>query len=182
VVIASSTGGPQALLKVLGGLPPDFSTPILIIQHIAAGFTQGLADWLTRETGRPVRLALAGERPGAGAALLAPDDRHMLLAPDGRIVLSDGPPHEIRPSADVTMGSLATSLGARAVAVVLTGMGRDGAEGLRAMRHAGAYTIAQDEPSSIIFGMPRAAIALGVVDEVAPLDRIAARIAALAAP
>jgi two-component system chemotaxis response regulator CheB len=129
-----------------------------------------------------VRLAEAGERPGPGAALLAPDGRHMLLGPDGRIQLSDGPPREIRPSADVTMGSVAASLGARALGVVLTGMGRDGAEGLRAMRHAGAYTIAQDEPSSIIFGMPRAAIALGAAHEVGPLDHIAARIAALAGP
>jgi len=181
VAIASSTGGPQALLKILQGLPHEFQTPILIVQHIAEGFTQGLADWLTREGGRPVRLAVAGDRPPPGVVLLAPDGRHLLLNSDGHIALADDAPREIRPSADRMLRSLAITLGDRAVAVILTGMGRDGADGLRAMRLAGAYTIAQDEASSIIFGMPRAAILLGVVDEVLPLDRIAARLVSLVA-
>ena len=181
VAIASSTGGPQALLKILQGLPREFQTPILIVQHIAEGFTQGLADWLTREGGRPVRLAVAGDRPPPGVVLLAPDGRHLLLNSDGHIALADDAPREIRPSADRMLRSLAITLGDRAVAVILTGMGRDGADGMRAMRLAGAYTIAQDEASSIIFGMPRAAILLGVVDEVLPLDRIAARLVRLVA-
>ncbi len=179
VAIASSTGGPQALLKILQGLPREFQTPILIVQHIAEGFTQGLADWLTREGGRPVRLAVEGERPAPGVVLLAPDGRHLLLNSDGHIALADDAPRDIRPSADRMLRSLAITLGDRAVAVILTGMGRDGADGMRAMRLAGAYTIAQDEASSIIFGMPRAAILLGVVDEVLPLDRIAARLVSL---
>ncbi|MDQ2807813.1 MAG: chemotaxis-specific protein-glutamate methyltransferase CheB [Chloroflexota bacterium] len=181
VAIASSTGGPQALLKILQGLPREFQTPILIVQHIAEGFTQGLADWLTREGGRPVRLAVEGERPPPGVVLLAPDGRHLLLNSDGHIALADDAPREIRPSADRMLRSLAITLGDRAVAVILTGMGRDGADGMRAMRLAGAYTIAQDEASSIIFGMPRAAILLGVVDEVLPLDSIAARLVSLVA-
>ncbi|HUS13567.1 MAG TPA: chemotaxis-specific protein-glutamate methyltransferase CheB [Chloroflexia bacterium] len=176
VAIASSTGGPQALLKVLRGLPAPFGTPILVVQHIAAGFTQGLADWLGRESGRVVRIAREGDRPEAGTVLLAPDGLHMLVGSNGKITLSEGTPREIRPSADVTMRSVAASFGNRAVGIILTGMGRDGAEGLRAMRLAGAYTIAQDEPSSIIFGMPRAAIGLGVIDEVLPLETIAARL------
>jgi two-component system, chemotaxis family, protein-glutamate methylesterase/glutaminase len=179
VAIASSTGGPQALLKVLRGLPPTFAPPILIVQHIAAGFTQGLADWLGREAGRTVRLAVAGERPVPNTVLLAPDQLHMAVGPDGRIALSDGVPREIRPSADVTMRSLAPAYRDRAIGVILTGMGRDGADGLRAMRLAGAYTIAQDEATSIIFGMPRAAIALGIIDEVLALDAIPGRLAAL---
>jgi two-component system chemotaxis response regulator CheB len=178
VVIASSTGGPQALLKILRGLPADFPLPILIVQHIAAGFTQGLADWLTREGGHPVRLAQAGERPQPGVALLAPDGFHMLLDREGRIALDDEAPREIRPSADRTMRSL-VGWGGRVIAVILTGMGRDGADGMRAMRQVGAYTIAQDEATSVIFGMPRAAISLGVIDEVLPLDGIAPRLVAL---
>jgi two-component system chemotaxis response regulator CheB len=179
VAIASSTGGPQALLKVLRGLPPTFTTPIVIVQHIAAGFTQGLADWLGREAARSVRLAVVGERPVPNTVLLAPDQLHMTIGPDGRIALNDGMPREIRPSADVTMRSLAPTYRDRAIGVILTGMGRDGADGLRAMRLAGAYTIAQDEASSIIFGMPRAAIALGIIDEVLALDAIPGRLAAL---
>jgi two-component system chemotaxis response regulator CheB len=100
----------------------------------------------------------------------------MLLGSDGKIKLSDGPPREIRPSADLTMRSVAPILGNRVVGVILTGMGRDGAEGMRALRLGGAYTIAQDEASCIIFGMPRAAIGLGVVDEVLPLEAIAGRL------
>jgi two-component system chemotaxis response regulator CheB len=179
VAIASSTGGPQALLKVLRGLPPTFAPPILIVQHIAAGFTQGLADWLGREAGRTVRLAVAGERPVPNTVLLAPDQMHMTIGSDGRIALNDGVPREIRPSADVTMRSLAPAYRNRAIGVILTGMGRDGADGLRAMRLAGGYTIAQDEATSIIFGMPRAAIALGIIDEVLALDAIPGRLAAL---
>ncbi len=182
VAIASSTGGPQALLKILQGLPREFQTPILIVQHIADGFTQGLADWLTREGGRPVRLAVEGERPPPGVVLLAPDGRHLLLNSDGHIALADEVAREICPSADRMMRSLATALGDHTIAVILTGMGRDGADGMRALRLAGGYTIAQDEASSIIFGMPRAAILLGVIDEVLPLDRIAARLVRLIGP
>jgi chemotaxis response regulator CheB len=126
-----------------------------------------------------VRQAVAGERPVPNTVLLAPDRMHMTVGSDGRIALNDGVPREIRPSADVTMRSLAPAYRNRAIGVILTGMGRDGADGLRAMRLAGAYTIAQDEATSIIFGMPRAAIALGIIDEVLALDAIPGRLAAL---
>jgi len=127
-----------------------------------------------------VRLAVAGEPLTPGAVLLAPDGHHMVLTPGGVVALPPGGPREIRPSADVTMRAVAASLGARAVGVILTGMGRDGAEGLHAMHLAGAHTLAQDEASCIIFGMPRAAIELGAIDEVLPLDRLAGRIGSLA--
>jgi two-component system chemotaxis response regulator CheB len=181
LTVASSTGGPQALLALLRNLPPDFPLPTVIVQHIAAGFTQGLAEWLGREAGRPVQLATAGIRPAPGQIVLAPDGHHLVATPDGRFHLDDGPPTEIRPAADVLMQSIATAYGDRAIGVILTGMGRDGASGLKAMRWAGAYTIAQDEHTALIFGMPRAAINLGVVDEVLALDAIAPRLAQLVA-
>ena len=181
LTIASSTGGPQALLTLLRNLPPDFPLPIVVVQHIAAGFTQGLAEWLGREAGRPVQLAVEGVRPAPGQVLLAPDGRHLVASVDGRFHLDDGLPAEIRPAADVLMQSIAGAYGDRAIGVILTGMGRDGAAGLKAMRWAGAYTIAQDEQTSLIFGMPRAAINLGVIDEVLALDAIAPRLGQLVA-
>jgi two-component system chemotaxis response regulator CheB len=179
LTIASSTGGPQALLALLRHLPADFPLPTVIVQHIAAGFTQGLAEWLGREARRPVQLAVEGVRPGPGQVLLAPDGYHLVAAPDGRFHLDDGPPLDIRPAADILMHSIAAVYGDHAIGVILTGMGRDGAHGLKEMRWGGAYTIAQDEQTSLIFGMPRAAITLGVVDEVLALDAIAPRLADL---
>jgi two-component system chemotaxis response regulator CheB len=166
---------------LLRGLPPTFPLPIIIVQHIAAGFTQGMADWLGRETGRAVALATDGQQLRPGAVLLAPDGCHMAVSAGARIQLDDGPPYEIRPAADVLLRSIAAHYGPRAIGVILTGMGRDGADGLTAMRLAGATTLAQDEASSIIFGMPRAAIALGVIDAVLPLDTIASHLERLVA-
>jgi two-component system chemotaxis response regulator CheB len=176
LTIASSTGGPQALLTLLRNLRPDFPLPVVIVQHIAAGFTAGLADWLTRECHRPVRIAAEGTALTPGTILVAPDGHHMLVTGEGRTHLDAGPPSDIRPAADMLMGSIARSYGNRAIGVILTGMGRDGAEGLKMMRWAGAYTIAQDEQTSLIFGMPRAAISLGVIDEVLAIDAIAPRL------
>ncbi len=181
LTIASSTGGPQALLTLLRALPPAFPLPIVIVQHIAAGFTQGLAEWLARECRRPVACAADGDKPHPGSVLLAPDGHHLMLGNDGRVHLAAGAPNGICPAADVLMESTAAVYDARAIGVILTGMGRDGAEGMKAMRLAGGYTIAQDEQTSIIFGMPRAAIALGVIDEVLPLDHIAPRLEQLVA-
>jgi two-component system chemotaxis response regulator CheB len=181
LAIASSTGGPQALLTLLRSLPPAFPLPIVVVQHIAAGFTQGLADWLARECRRPVACATDGAKAGPGSVLLAPDARHLLLGADGRARLATGESQAICPAADVMMESVATAYEARAIGVILTGMGRDGAEGMKAIRLAGGYTIAQDESTSIIFGMPRAAISLGVIDEVLPLERIAPRLEQLVA-
>jgi two-component system chemotaxis response regulator CheB len=181
LAIASSTGGPQALLTLLRALPATFPLPIVVVQHIAAGFTQGLADWLARECRRPVACAADGDKPKPGAVLLAPDAHHLLLGADGRVRLATSERPTICPAADVTMQSVAEIYEARAIGVILTGMGRDGAEGMKAMRLAGGYTIAQDEQSSIIFGMPRAAISLGIIDEVLPLDQIAPRLEQLVA-
>jgi two-component system chemotaxis response regulator CheB len=181
LAIASSTGGPQALLALLRSLPAGFPLPIVVVQHIAAGFTQGLADWLARECRRPVACAADGDQPAPGVVLLAPDARHLILGADGRVRLATGEQHAICPAADVTLESVAGVYEARAIGVILTGMGRDGAEGMKAIRLAGGYTIAQDEQSSIIFGMPRAAIGLGVIDEVLPLEHIAPRLEQLVA-
>jgi two-component system chemotaxis response regulator CheB len=181
LTIASSTGGPQALLTLLRALPPTFPLPIVIVQHIAAGFTQGLAEWLARECRRTVTCAVEGNKLEPGSVLLAPDGHHLLLGTDGRAHLATGMSQSICPAADVLMESTAEIYEARAIGVILTGMGRDGAEGMKAIRRAGGYTIAQDEQTSIIFGMPRAAIALGIIDEVLPLEHIAPRLGQLVA-
>ncbi len=181
LAIASSTGGPQALLTLLRALPAAFPLPIVVVQHIAAGFTQGLADWLARECRRPVACAADGDQPTPGAVLLAPDAHHLLLGADGRVRLATSARAMICPAADVMMESVAEVYEARAIGVILTGMGRDGADGMKVLRLAGGYTIAQDEQSSIIFGMPRAAIGLGIIDEVLPLEHIAPRLEQLVA-
>jgi len=171
VGIGASTGGPPALLSVLGALPVDFRLPVIVVQHISAGFSEGLVTWLDRSLGLPVRFAQSGAiaRPGIW---FAPDDAHVRLEPSMRFSID----HETRrgahrPSVDVLLQSLAASAGKEAMAVVLTGMGRDGAEGVEAIRRAGGLVIAQDEESSAVFGMPRAAIESGA-DFVLPLDEI----------
>ena len=142
-------GGPHALLELLGSLPASFPLPILIAQHITIGFADGLAHWLDASVPLPVRIARAGDSVARGV-WLAPDDAHMLLDPGGRLALRRGTPadHNV-PSGDVLLRSLAATLGRDAVAVVLTGMGRDGAEGTAAVRAAGGFTIAQDEATSV---------------------------------
>jgi two-component system chemotaxis response regulator CheB len=169
--VCSSMGGPHALLELLGSLPGSFALPILIAQHITVGFAEGLAEWLDASVALPVQIAKAGDSIARGV-WIAPDDAHMLLAPYGRIELRAGAPtdHTV-PSGDVLLHSLAATLGRDAVSVVLTGMGRDGAEGTAAVRAAGGFTIAQDEATSAIYGMPRAAAEHGV-DRVLPLTGI----------
>jgi two-component system, chemotaxis family, protein-glutamate methylesterase/glutaminase len=169
--ICSSMGGPHALLELLGSLPASFPLPILIAQHITVGFADGLARWLDTSVPLPVQIGRAGETVARGV-WLAPDDAHMLLEAGGTLALRKGAPddHNV-PSGDVLLRSLAATLGRDAVAVVLTGMGRDGAEGTAAVHAAGGFTIAQDEATSAIYGMPRAAAAVGV-DRVLPLAEI----------
>ncbi len=182
VAIASSTGGPQALLSVLRDIPTNFPAAILVVQHIASGFTVGLAEWLDRECKLPVRVAREGQQATTGAVYLAPDDLHLLCTRNGGnyILKTDSSGGEtMRPAADVLFRSVAESCGPRAVGVVLTGMGRDGADGMKQMLEAGAYTIAQDEASSIIFGMPKAAISIGAASEVLPVDSIGQRLVGL---
>lgn len=178
VGIAASTGGPVALAVVLEGLPASFPIPILVVQHMAAGFTEGLVRWLDRALPVSVRLARDGEALARGVRV-APDGAHLRLA--GRTLTLDrttvAGPH--RPSADVLLASLAESAREHAVGVVLTGMGRDGAEGLRAIHDAGGVAIAQDEESSAVYGMPKAA-AERTPALVLPLDEIAGKLASLA--
>jgi two-component system, chemotaxis family, protein-glutamate methylesterase/glutaminase len=176
--ICASTGGPPALASVLAGVPADFPIPILVVQHIAAGFAEGFARWLDGEVPLPVRLAQGGEPPVAGVAI-AREGADMLLAGDGRIEFDAARaagPH--RPSGDALLSSLADVAGPTAAAIVLTGMGRDGADGLGEVRAAGGLTIAQDEASSAVFGMPRAAAESGA-EYVLALDRIAELLRAL---
>lgn len=169
ISIASSTGGPQTLAEILKGLPASFRLPIAIIQHIGADFVEPLAAWLGSVVTIPVRIAQADERPLPGTVYLAPGGRHMILNAGKRFAFTDNPsdvPHI--PSGDVLLNSVAVAYRNCAVGVVLTGMGRDGAFGLKAMYDAGAMTIAQDEATSVVFGMPKEAIALGAARQVMP--------------
>ncbi len=181
VAIAASTGGPAAIRTILAGLPRSFPVPIVIVQHIALGFTSGLAHWLAGDSRMPVKVAETGELAAAGCVYIAPDDRHIGCRLDGegkiRILLDNSPASgAFRPSASFLFRSVAESLGENALSVILTGMGDDGIAGLRAVKSAGGRVIAQDEASSVIFGMPREAIRAGVVDMVVPLDEMARRL------
>jgi two-component system chemotaxis response regulator CheB len=178
--VCASTGGPQALAALLADIPATFPIPILVVQHICAGFVDGFARWLDTEVPLRVQLAVAGTKPQPGV-WVAPEGADLILDGSGRIALDATTATGLhRPSGDVLLRSLATVAGRTAVAVVLTGMGRDGAEGLADVGRAGGLTIAQDEATSAIFGMPRAAAELGS-ELVLPLDGIAPRLRALRA-
>ncbi len=173
VAIASSTGGPAALAELLAALPDDLAAAVVVAQHLADGFTQTLVEWLGSVSSLPVREARPGERLEPGTVTVAPSNRHMKVDCEGRVRLVEGPAlGGARPSADLLLSSVSEAFGAQAVGIVLTGMGRDGTEGLRAIRSRGGHTIAQDESSSVVFGMPRAAIEAQVVDQVLPLEKI----------
>jgi two-component system chemotaxis response regulator CheB len=183
VGIGASTGGPAAVLELLKGLPRGFPVPILLVLHLATGFTAALADWLDKES--PLRTAFVkgGEAlppPGQACVFLAPADHHLTLA-GGHLALNRAAQrHSGRPSVDVLFESMALDLGAASAGCLLTGMGRDGAAGLLAMRQAGASTIAQDEASSVVYGMPGEAARLGAAGQILPLKDIAGALAALA--
>src|SRR5665213_3162618 len=173
VAIGTSTGGPPVLQTILTGLPKDFSVPVLIVQHIAAGFLPGLVDWLNQTTGFPIHIAAHGEPLLPGCAYLAPDGYHMGLGAHGQIALSrQEPENGLRPAVSYLFRSVAAVCGANAVGVLLTGMGRDGADELKHLKELGAVTIAQDRESSIVHGMPGEAIALGGATHVLPADKI----------
>ncbi len=175
VVVGASTGGPPALQRMLAGLPKPCPVPIVIVQHISAGFIEGLADWLTASTGLPTRLAQHGELAPAGTALLAPDGLQTAVSREGRIICQPAPAeHGLRPAVSFLFRATAQNFGARAAGVLLTGMGRDGAEELKLMRDAGAVTLAQDQGSSIIHGMPGEAIRLGAATHIGSPERLAA--------
>jgi two-component system chemotaxis response regulator CheB len=171
VAMGASVGGPAALLAVLEALPAGYSPPVLVVQHIASGFIAALVKWLDERVALPVRLAEEGARADSGV-WFAPDDAHLLLQPTMRFSLDREPGFDIhRPSLDALFASVADAAGDGAVGVVLTGMGRDGAEGAAAIRTAGGRVIAQDERTSDVFGMPAAAIEAGA-EVVLPLDEI----------
>ncbi|HKE14555.1 MAG TPA: chemotaxis response regulator protein-glutamate methylesterase [Kofleriaceae bacterium] len=177
LVIGVSTGGPSALSRVIPALPADIAFSVLIVQHMPANFTTTLAERLNALSAVSVREARDGDRPIAGVVFIAPGDRHLEVSERGFLRLGDGPPvNGCRPSADVTMTGAARAFGARSIGLVMTGMGRDGAAGLAAIHRADGVTLAQDQATSVIFGMPKAAIDTGAVDEVLPLDRIARRL------
>lgn len=178
--IGASTGGPPALQTILAILPKNFPVPILVVQHIAAGFLPGLADWLTQITALNVQIASHGTLPMAGHVYLAPDDFHMGVDRLGNITLTrEVQSQGQRPSVSHLFRSLAANLGPRAVGVLLTGMGADGAEELKLMRDAGAVTIAQDRESSIVFGMPGEAARLDAAVHQLPPDAIGRQLLAL---
>lgn len=175
VAIAASTGGPTALANILAGLD-GLPAAVLIVQHLHPEFTGGLLDWMCRVSPLPVGFARQGEILEAGRVYLAPAHTHLRLAGQARLVLDPEPPATHRPSANVLFRSVAEYAGPAAVGVVLTGMGEDGAEGLLAIRRAGGHTVAQDQASSAVFGMPKAAQRLGAAVEVRPLADIAAAV------
>jgi len=180
VAIVASTGGPAALQTLLSHLPGDFPVPILIVQHITPGFADGLVAWLKCSCQLEVKLAENGEKLLRRTVYIAPDGQHLGVSKLGTVALSTAAPiRGFRPSGTFLFESVARAFGLSSLAVILTGMGEDGVAGLSAVRRAGGRIIAQNEATSVIFGMPGTAIASGVVDVVLPLDEIAARIASL---
>lgn len=180
VAVAASTGGPAALQRILADLPGDFPVPILVVQHIAAGFVAGLADWLSASSNLGVRVAAPGEPLLERTVFLAPDDRHLGVEADARVVVSDAPPiNGFRPSGNYLFESAAQAYGASVAAVILTGMGSDGVEGLKVVKAAGGQVLAQDEATSVVYGMNREAVKAGVVDAVLSVAEVAARLAEL---
>lgn len=174
VAVGASTGGPQALKTILSGLPNGFSAPIVVVQHISYGFLPGLVQWLGQGCKLHVSIAAHGQTLEPGMVYFAPDDRHLLVSCDKILRLSGAPPDgTLRPSVAQLFRSVAESQGSRAVGVLLTGMGRDGAAELGLMRKRGAVTIVQDERTSIVHGMPKEAIRLGAAMHVLPQEEIA---------
>jgi two-component system, chemotaxis family, protein-glutamate methylesterase/glutaminase len=175
VAIGASTGGPAALAKILQGLPTDFPVPVIIVQHISPDFTVSLASWLQNATSLKVKQAEAGEFPKAGTVYIAPANVHLSVARDGRFAHNpQRSTWRYMPSCDVLFYSVAEFYARRAIGVILTGMGDDGADGLGAMYEAGAITLAQDEASSVVYGMPREAALRGAAQEVIELNEMAA--------
>jgi two-component system chemotaxis response regulator CheB len=182
VAIGTSTGGPPALQAIIPRLPSALTSTILVVQHMPVGFTRSLAERLASLSAVPVREAEDAEALGPGSVLIAPAGMHMKLRRRGsgvRIWLDEEPRSALhRPSADILMASVAKIYGSRALGVVLTGMGSDGVEGLRAIRQAGGHTLAESEDTCVIYGMPKAAVEAGVVDRTVPLGRVADEILA----
>jgi two-component system chemotaxis response regulator CheB len=180
VAIAASTGGPAAIHSILTGLPAEFPAPILVVQHISRGFSAGFADWMNAASPLRVKLAQEGEPLLPGTVYVAVDDRHLMLSPARRIHLSSAPAvGGFRPSGTVLFESVARTFGPASLALILTGMGRDGVDGLRAVRQAGGRIVAEAESTAVVFGMPGAAVSAGLADFIVPLDQVCAALADL---
>jgi two-component system chemotaxis response regulator CheB len=175
VAIAASTGGPSALATILSGLA-GLQAPVLVVQHLHADFVDGLVEWMSRVSALPVETARAHQVARAGRIYLAPGGTHLRFGTNRNLELGELPVSVHRPSADELFTSVAESAGSAAIGVLLTGMGEDGAQGLLAIRQHGGITLAQDEASSAVFGMPKAAERLGAVSEMLPLGKLAAAI------
>lgn len=177
IAVGASTGGPKALMDVLPGLPADLPAALLIVQHMPAGFTRTLAENLDSQSRIRVREAAAGDRLEAGVALVAPGDFHLAVKAGGLVELTKSAPlHHVRPAVDVMFDAVARVYGPRALAVVLTGMGVDGASGALAIKRAGGRVVAQDEATSVVYGMPAAVARVGAADVVVPLGKIAGEV------
>ncbi len=175
LAVAASTGGPLVISRILRKLPKDFSAPIVIIQHVDAEFAPGLAEWLSAEISLPVRLAQENDKPCNYPVLLAATNEHLILSPSGTLQYTPDPKeYPYRPSADVFFHSAAENWSGYGAAILLTGMGRDGAEGLLALRQNGWMTIAQDQATSIVYGMPKAAAEINAAEKILPEQEIAA--------
>lgn len=177
VAIAASTGGPAAVGAIVRSLPPDLAVPVVLLQHIADGFDGGFASYLDSVSPLAVRLARSGERPEPGQVLLAPNGTHLTLTRSRQIrLVADLPVGGHRPSATPMFRTIGDAYGPSGLGIILTGIGRDGCDGLAAMHRAGGRIIAQDEDSSVVWGMPRAVVEAGLADEVLPIDQIAGAI------
>ncbi len=177
VVLAASTGGPKAVSTVLAGLPTTFAAPILLVQHMALGFLPGFVEWLNQQTPLRVQVAKPGDALLPGNVYVAPEDAHLGVTSSMTVLVESSPPvGGFRPAATFLFDSAARELGNATLALVLTGMGSDGAPGAQAIHGAGGFVIAQDESTSVVFGMPAAAIERGCADEILPLDEIAGRL------
>jgi two-component system response regulator WspF len=183
IAIGASAGGPAALAKILSQLPVDFPAAVVIIQHVDLHFAEGLATWLDCQTPLPVRLAREGDQPQAGAVLLAGTEHHLVFTTRTRLGYTRKPVDSpYRPSIDVFFRSVKRFWSGETVAVLLTGMGRDGAEGLKILREAGHHTIVQDRATSAVYGMPKAAAEMNAAAEILPLDDIGPRLITLSTP
>lgn len=175
IAIGTSTGGPPVLQSILAGLPANLPVPVMIVQHISAGFLPGLVGWLASSTQLPIHIGAHGQSMQPGHVYLAPDSYHMGIGPQTQIILSRSEPENgLRPSVAFLFRSVASVCASRAIAVLLTGMGRDGAQELKQLKELGAITIAQNAESSVVHGMPGEAIRLGAAHHILPPERIAA--------
>ncbi len=180
VAVASSTGGPPALMELFSNLPKDFSIPIIVVQHILPAFIQALVEWLGTRSTLPVSIAAEGDKLTPGKILIAPVGLHLTITPGGVVHLDTAPPIKgQRPSANRMFESIAKTIGANSIGIIMTGMGDDGVDGLEQLGKAGAHVIAQDEASCVVYGMPKEAVKRGIVDEILSPEEIVVRLTKL---